>query len=111
MTDLAFILRDAAADFRHQPLRHLGARLCVNALETGALEGWPGPMIYQPVRRLVHDAQGRLIGLPCRLAPAEEAMRPEHHADNMRIPCGHFADLEAEIEARALPWQITHPLA
>ena len=38
-------------------------------------------------------------------------MGAEHDTDKMRILRGHFAELEAEIEARALPWQITHIIA
>src|SRR5205085_2746897 len=111
MADLALVLGDAAADFGHQPLCHLMPLLTSEAVEAMAFEGRLGAMILEPVSSLVDDAQSGLIRLLGGLAPGEEPMGAQHHADEMRIGTRHLAELEAEIEARPLPGQIAHLVA
>ena len=72
----------------------------------GATEGRPRHVGVEPDSRLVDDANRRLVAGLGRIAPGEKPVRAEHDADIAGIRLRHLAELDAEVDAGALPGQV-----
>ena len=66
-------------------------------------------MRFEPLRRLVDDAQGQQIAILRRIAPGEEAVAAQYDAHMAGAVACHLAELEPQIETRPLPRKIRWP--
>src|SRR3954447_17514625 len=101
MSDLALVARNPAADQWHQRGGNGAALLGRGRRDASAAERGLPFICLKPVGRLLDDAQSGLIGRLRCLAPSEETMTAEHHADIFGMSPRHIAKLEPEVEARS----------
>src|SRR5215208_5641434 len=107
MADLHFMLGDEPAYLRHEKLCNGRTARLVESGKSCSAEGRFALILSEPSAGLVDDPQRRLIAALGVTAPGEQPMLPEHDAAIRLVPARHPAEFEAEVEARALPWQET----
>jgi len=96
-------LRDAAADFGHQPSGDLGSFRLPQDWGRRAAESGLGAIRGEPVGCFADDPQGREIAGFGRIAPGEQAVAAEDDTGISRMVLRQLPELQAEVEARPLP--------
>ena len=106
VADLALVLADQPPDRRHQPCRDGTPRGRYQRLDPLAAEDrLARRLVLEPRDRLVDDPQRRLVAVPCRVTPGEQAVAFEDDALGVRILGGELGQVEPQLEARPAPGQ------